>query len=109
MLSNKPDDATQVIVSTLFAGAPFADVVGQRPKSRTNPTRRSRSSWRNAMGVPPQYCAFVGDSGIDMATGRAAGMMTVGVTWGFRDRAELRAHGADTLIDRPDQLVALLG
>jgi phosphoglycolate phosphatase len=108
VLSNKPHDATRVIVSSLFPTAPFVEVVGQRPEKPNKPEPAVALELAQSMGVPPQYCAFVGDSGIDMATGRAAGMMTVGVTWGFRDRAELRVHGADSLIERPDQLVALL-
>jgi phosphoglycolate phosphatase len=39
----------------------------------------------------------------------AAGMVSVGVTWGFRDEAELRAHGAKHIIQEPMELLALLG
>jgi phosphoglycolate phosphatase len=109
VLSNKPDDATQRIVSTLFTNSPFVQVVGQRPEKPNKPDPTVALELAQSMGVSARLCAFVGDSGIDMATGRAAGMVTVGVTWGYRDRAELRAHGADTLIERPDQLVTLLG
>jgi phosphoglycolate phosphatase len=109
VLSNKPDAATQHMIRTLFAHAPFVDVVGQKPEKPNKPDPTVALELAQAMRVAPSRCAFVGDSGIDMATGRAAGMHTVGVTWGFRDRAELRAHRADSLIERPDQLIALLG
>ena len=60
------------------------------------------------LGMEPAAIRFVGDSGIDMETARAAGMSGVGVTWGFRPESELRRSGATWLIDRPEQLLALL-
>jgi phosphoglycolate phosphatase len=49
----------------------------------------------------------VGDTATDMKTGVGAGMFTIGVTWGFRERDELEAHGADCVIDAPGQLLDL--
>ena len=43
-----------------------------------------------------------------MDTGRAAGMDTVGVTWGFRPAEELREHHARFLIDYPEQILEIL-
>jgi phosphoglycolate phosphatase len=51
---------------------------------------------------------FVGDSRVDVATARAAGVPFVGVTWGFGSRAELLASGATALADDAGQLAALL-
>ena len=50
----------------------------------------------------------MGDSGIDMQFANAAGMVAVGVTWGFRSEAELRENGAQVLLNRPQDLLALL-
>ena len=46
---------------------------------------------------------------LDMDTGRAAGMRTVGVLWGFRDREELLEHGACALAACPEELLPLAG
>jgi phosphoglycolate phosphatase len=43
-----------------------------------------------------------------MQTATRAGMQPVGVLWGFRDRAELKAHGARTLVASPVELDAWL-
>ena len=51
---------------------------------------------------------YVGDSGVDMKTGRAAGIFTVGVLWGFRDREELVENGADAVISKPLELLSHL-
>ncbi len=50
---------------------------------------------------------YVGDTDTDMRTGKAAGMFTVGVTWGFRPE-QLQANGADAIIDRAEDLLPLL-
>ena len=48
-----------------------------------------------------------GDSDVDMMTGGNAGVMTVGVTWGFRSREELSAHFPDSIVDSPADLLPL--
>ncbi|MFT3971997.1 MAG: HAD-IA family hydrolase [Amaricoccus sp.] len=49
-------------------------------------------------GVPAERAAMVGDTEYDIAMGRAAGLHTVGVTWGYHPAARLRAAGADVVI-----------
>ena len=56
------------------------------------------------LGVKPTEIVYLGDTGVDMQTARSAGMIAVGVTWGFRSAQELKAAGAEILIDHPNQL-----
>ena len=56
------------------------------------------------LGVRPEECLYLGDTNTDMDTGRSAGMHPIGVLWGFRDRAELEAHGAEFLIECPEEV-----
>jgi pyrophosphatase PpaX len=56
------------------------------------------------LGVGADSALFVGDSPHDVESGRAAGVMTVGVAWGAFTRAELERSGADVVIDRVDEL-----
>ena len=51
---------------------------------------------------------YLGDTNTDMKTGLAAGMYTVGVTWGFRPRKELEENRAMAIIDHPLQILDLL-
>jgi phosphoglycolate phosphatase len=51
----------------------------------------------------------VGDSPVDVETAKNAGMAAVGVSWGFRPAEELREAGAGAILDRPGELLALLG
>ena len=53
----------------------------------------------------PHDCLFVGDSNVDVMTGKSSGMISMGVTWGFRKRRELEEAGADIIVNRPEQIV----
>jgi phosphoglycolate phosphatase len=44
-----------------------------------------------------------------MQTAVAAGMYPVGVLWGFRPEAELRANGAARVVESPDEIITMLG
>jgi pyrophosphatase PpaX len=59
-------------------------------------------------GLSPADVVYVGDSIHDVAAGRAAGMRTVSVLWGPFDRATLERAGPDIIVERPEDLVALL-
>ncbi len=50
-------------------------------------------------GVDPAQAVIVGDTSFDMAMGRAAGFLCVGVKWGYHSDAVLRDSGAHVLVD----------
>jgi pyrophosphatase PpaX len=56
------------------------------------------------LGVSAENAIFVGDSPHDVEAGRAARVMTVGVTWGAFTGEEMQRSGADVVIDRVDEL-----
>jgi phosphoglycolate phosphatase len=60
---------------------------------------------RTALGDPPaEAMIMVGDRHSDISGGRAHGLRTVAVSWGYGDRAELEAAQPDRIIDHPDEL-----
>jgi phosphoglycolate phosphatase len=59
------------------------------------------------LGVEAAECAYIGDSGVDMEFGRAAGMLAIGVRWGFRTEEELVAAGAQKLVSSPEEILEL--
>lgn len=56
------------------------------------------------LGVPPERAFFIGDRTTDVRAGRAAGVVTVGASWGMAGEAALRREGVDMLLTTPDQV-----
>ena len=109
VLSNKPHDATVAMVAHFLGRWPFAAVQGHRDGVPRKPDPTSALAIAAALGVEPSECVFVGDSAVDVQTARRAGMMAVGVAWGFRGEDELRGAGAHHVLGAPSELLAMLG
>jgi HAD superfamily hydrolase (TIGR01549 family) len=62
-----------------------------------------------ALGVPPVGCLMVGDTSVDILSGRRAGAQTAGVLCGFSQRADLEKAGADAILETTADLIGLLG
>lgn len=60
-------------------------------------------------GMDPARAVFVGDDRRDVEAGRAAGLFTVAVTWGYLDGGDPHDWGADAVVDHAPALAALLG
>ncbi|HEX8439759.1 HAD family hydrolase [Archangium sp.] len=110
VLSNKTDAVTREMVAALLPDVRFGAVYGERVGVPRKPDPTAALGIAAELGVAPGDCAFIGDTAVDMDTARAAGMYSVGVTWGFREVEELQAHGARALAQTADELLqALLG
>lgn len=107
VLSNKPDNMTRFIAEKLFPNL-FDFVQGQCAGVPKKPDPTAVFSICDILGVPPKDCLYVGDSGVDMQTGKNAGMCTAGVTWGFRGAEELKANGAVHLVDNAEELLSVI-
>lgn len=104
VLTNKPGDLSRSILEGLGVASFFAHVYGGGDVPGKKPDPAGLRMLLGAAGARPEEAVMVGDSAIDVATGRAAAVRTVGVTYGF-DAEALRAAAPDVLIDRlPDLL-----
>ena len=108
VLSNKPHEHTLTMAQALFGRWPLLAVEGYQEESRRKPDPQTLLDICQAMKLPPGRVLLVGDSGTDIATARNAGVIAVAATWGYRDREELVAARPDHLIDRPEQVLALI-
>ena len=104
--SNKPHPAAVKVIAQLY-GDDFDMVLGQSDAIRRKPAPDGPLMIAGKFGVRPEECMYVGDTSTDMKTGKAAGMYTVGALWGFRDREELNANGADLVAEHPTDLVKI--
>jgi pyrophosphatase PpaX len=67
--------------------------------ARGKPDPQGIHSVLDALGVPVQRAVLVGDTAVDVAAGRAAGVRTIGVTWGSTPAGPLREAGADGVVE----------
>lgn len=107
VLSNKPHPFTEAIVARMFPTVRFSAVLGQRDGIPHKPDPAGALEIAASLQLPPEHCTLVGDSTMDLETARNAGMRAVAVTWGFQDREQLLAAGADVMIDTPEELAAI--
>ena len=105
VLSNKPDRQTVKVVKAIFGEELFDYAQGQKEGIRRKPEPDGVWYLMEQMHVSKEECLYIGDSEVDAATGRNAGLKTIGVLWGFRARKTLETAGVDDLIDRPDELL----
>lgn len=86
----------------------FKAVVGAQTTRRMKPHPEPLLYAAEQMGVAPTECLMIGDTTIDVRTGRAAGAQTVAVLCGFGTENELRAAGADLVLRTTSDLLAVL-
>lgn len=103
--SNKPHEAAVKVVERMFGDHIFDAVMGQSETVRKKPAPDGPLKIARQFLVLPEECMYLGDSGTDMQTGKAAGMYTVGVLWGYREKEELQENGADDLVDTPEDIL----
>ena len=107
VLSNKPHDLTVAIADALLARWRFAVIAGRRPDRPRKPDPGAALGVAAELGLAPAACVVIGDSEVDVATARAAGMRAVAVSWGLRARDALVAAAPDFLVETPAALGAL--
>jgi len=108
ILSNKPDDTTQICVNELLGGWAFEIVQGVCDGVEPKPDPSGAIHVAATLGIAPEQFLYMGDTNTDMQTANAAGMYAVGVLWGFRTAEELTENGAATLLGSPCDLIELL-
>ena len=108
VLSNKPHSSTILTVEKFFPGI-FDIVCGGRLDMPLKPDPTAAIDILSTLGITAEECAFIGDSDTDIITGKNLGAkITVGVEWGYRERALLVSAGADATVDTPKGIVEVI-
>lgn len=107
ILTNKPQ-MTAIQVSDELFGDLVDVIVGATDDTPLKPDRRAIEKILSKIGAKPEEILYLGDTGTDMKTGKSVDAFTIGVTWGFRDVAELNENGADAIINNPMEIMEYL-
>jgi phosphoglycolate phosphatase len=108
VLSNKPVNPSRAIVDELGLGEFFVRVYGGNSFHTKKPDPLGVNTLLEETGTRSEETVIIGDSSIDVITGRNAGLWTCGVTYGFA-RHTLDDAPPDVLVDTPKELGEVFG
>jgi len=107
VVTNKAQEMAEKVVTKLY-GDSFDYILGLREGIPAKPDPTGILMAMKELNVLPYNCAFVGDTGMDVAGGVNAGAYPIGVLWGFREKDELVKFGAKAFAANADELCTLL-
>ena len=107
LISNKPDPAVQALARAYFPGL-LEISVGESERVRRKPNPDAVLAAVTRMGLQLSECVYIGDTEVDLATAKNAGMACIAVSWGFRSREQLIEAGATRIADTAEELESLL-
>lgn len=95
VVSNKFDAAVKALCREYFGGLiPVAIGEHEAAGIAKKPAPDTVLAAMEALKALPAACVYVGDSDVDIETAKNSGIPCISVTWGFRSREFLLAHGA---------------
>lgn len=107
VVTNKAEHVAVLILNDLYPDC-FDLIFGNRDGVPPKPDPTLTLLAMDTLGVKPDECIFMGDSGVDVSTAVNSGAYPVGVLWGFREREELMENGAAEVISAPDELFGII-
>ena len=109
IVSNKLDPAVKDLHKAFFADT--IDVaIGEKPAIKRKPAPDmineaiQQLSLLHGTEIHKSECIYIGDSEVDLQTAKNSAIPCIAVSWGFRDKDYLIEQGAETIIDKPDEL-----
>ena len=108
VITNKPYDFTVALLGAFQLLDHFTVILGGDSMPQRKPSPMMLLEAARRCQAEPTACLMIGDSKIDIAAGKNAGMKTCGHVGGFRGAEELHAAGADFLIERFSELPGLI-
>lgn len=103
VVSNKADVAVQPLCRQYYDGL-FDYAVGERSGIRRKPAPDAVQEVLRRLQVDAGDAVYIGDSEVDIQTAANAGLDSIIVTWGFRDRTYLESQGGRRFVDRPEEI-----
>lgn len=105
--SNKSDELVRRLCTAHFPDIEFCTVRGARAGAPLKPDPTVLLEMLTELSLSPADVLYVGDSAVDVALAKNAGLRCAGALWGFRGREELEAAGADYIITYPSEIMTI--
>ena len=107
VVSNKPDAAVKELNRHFFKGL-LDSAIGESAEIRRKPAPDTVFEAMRQTGAEQSSSVYIGDSEVDIETARNAGLPCISVSWGFRNKQELEAAGAQVIAGNAEELEQLL-
>ena len=98
VITNKPQNAAQEICEEFFNGL-FDVVTGEKEGIARKPEPEMVEITLKKLNAQKSETLYVGDSEVDILTGKNAGLKVLSVSYGFRDKTYLKSQGAGDIVD----------
>jgi N-acetyl-D-muramate 6-phosphate phosphatase len=108
IVTNKAERFALPLLDLLQYGQRAACIVGGDTTGKLKPHPAPLLAASRIMAISPGHCLYVGDDRRDIEAGRAAGMRTVAVSYGYLNGSTPTDWGADAVIDHPGEIIKLL-
>ncbi len=105
IVTNKAERYTHPLLKLLGIDHRAACVIGGDTTGKTKPDPAPLFAATERMGIAPRDCIYVGDDRRDVQAGRAAGMKTIVVKFGYLHGNDPETWEADAMIDTPGELL----
>lgn len=108
VVTTKGQDQAEMVLQKLDLAHHFQHVQGARPGIPLKPAPDSLLAALDALACAPEHALMVGDSSADILAGKAAGVRTCAVTYGFGGLDDLRACEPTYTVEPFDALVPIV-
>jgi N-acetyl-D-muramate 6-phosphate phosphatase len=105
IVTNKAERFALPLMRLLGYSARAACVIGGDTTGKLKPHPEPLYAAARAIGIAPAHCLYVGDDERDVQAGRAAGMKTVAVRYGYLNGSNPAKWGADAVIEHPQEII----
>lgn len=108
VLSNKPHPRTIENIETFFGKGYFDHIQGEQAHVKRKPDPSGVYQVLESLGMDKKDCLYIGDTNTDMMTAQNAEVDAAGVTWGFREEAELRSFEPAHIVHHPMEIAQIV-
>lgn len=109
VLSNKAHNMALTLCREIFPSIPFKAIHGMTKLELAKPNPYTLLSIAKILHVHRSDCLMIGDTGIDIETGKKAGCATMAVSWGYETTEKLQTHNPDYFVTHPSEIDDYIG